>query len=414
MNASLAGFENAPGEMLFHAAVVGSLLLMLGVAAAHLLVMPRLRPVRWTPADAPYTPRVSVLVPARNEALNIGACVRSLLAQDYPNFRVHVLDDHSSDETARIVESLGLTEENGGLIQGAALPEGWVGKNWACHQLSEVADGEYFLFTDADTEHAPQSVGSLVAAAREQEAILVSAWPRQVVKTWAEKLVVSLLPFVGVLFYPHLLLFILGRLPALRTGVPPRMRRLLGAANGQVLLFSREGYRRIGGHAAVRDHMVEDIALGRAVAQRMDASAWWVNCDSAGMVRCRMYRSFGEVWEGFSKNTRAAFENAHGAFWLFGMWQMAVFIAPFLLLLGGQRSFCVGMEVFLIVGLRALVTVFQGGSWWSVFLHPLAHGLALAIGLNSWRRSSGPGVLWKGRLYAVRLDHSPGNSAESS
>jgi chlorobactene glucosyltransferase len=410
INWNLGFLGGSLGWGLFHGVVAGSLWLMLGTAVAHLLVMPRLRPVRWNPGDSAYAPRVSILVPARNEESNIGACVRSLLAQDYPNFRVHVLDDHSSDGTARIVEALGLTVENGGLLCGAALPEGWVGKNWACHQLSEVADGEYLLFTDADTEHAPGSVGALVAAAREQDAILVSAWPRQVVETWGEKLVVSLLPFVGVLFYPHLLLSVLGRWPALRAGVPPQMRRLLGAANGQVLLFSREGYRSIGGHAALRDHLVEDIALGRAVAQRMDVGAWWVNCDSAGMVRCRMYRSFSEVWEGFSKNARAAFENAHAAFWMFGFWQLAVFVAPFFLLLGGMRSGVVWMEVSLIVLLRALVTASQGGSWWSVFLHPVAHGLALAIGFNSWRRSSGPGVRWKGRLYAVRFDYTSGKS----
>lgn len=407
---SATGLGGSPGWAVFHCIVAGSLLLILAVTVVHLWIMPRLRPVRWNPADAPVVPRVSILVPARNEELNIEACVRSLLEQDYPNFRVHVLDDHSSDRTARLVESLGLTEANGGLIRGAALPEGWVGKNWACHQLSEVADGDYFLFTDADTEHAPGSVGALVAAAREHEAILVSAWPRQVVKTWAEKLVVSLLPFVGVVFYPHLLLFILGRWPALRRGVPPRIRRLLGAANGQVLLFQREGYHRIGGHAALRDHLVEDIALGRAVAQRMDSGEWWVNCDSAGMVRCRMYRSFGEVWEGFSKNARAAFENAHGAFWFSGLWQAAVFVLPFLLLAGGAQNAVVWLEVFLIVLVRALVTVSMGGSWWSVFLQPLAHGLALAIGFNSWRRSSGPGVRWKGRVYSVRLDFPTGTS----
>ena len=124
---------------LLHIAVTGSLLLAVVQLALNLAVIPRLRKVR--PREG-RLPRVSILVPARNEALNIEACVRSLLAQDYPAFQVHVLDDHSTDGTGDIVRRLGLDEGNGGLLKGADLPEGWVGKNWACHQLSEVAEGE--------------------------------------------------------------------------------------------------------------------------------------------------------------------------------------------------------------------------------------------------------------------------------
>jgi chlorobactene glucosyltransferase len=389
--------------IVFHGFVIVSLCGALTTVVLHLLVMPRLRPARWNSGEAP---RVSILVPARNEEATIAPCVASLLAQDYPHFRLHVLDDHSTDKTAQIVESLGLTEANGGLIRGGHLPAGWVGKNWACHQLSRVADGEYLLFTDADTVHAPESVSALVAAAREHDAILVSAWPRQIMGTWSEKLVVSLLPFVGVVFYPHLLLSILGRNPGWRRKVPPAVRRFLGAANGQVLFFKREGYDRIGGHAGLRDHLVEDIALGRAVAQKMGEGYWWVNCDSAGLVKCRMYRSFGEVWEGFSKNTRAAFESRHATFWAFGLWQTLVFVLPFFLVFFSTHLLPALAEVFLLWLIRSLVVLFHGGSWWSVCFHPVAYALALAIGFNSWRRSRGAGVRWKGRLYPVRFDFS--------
>jgi chlorobactene glucosyltransferase len=400
-----APFESM-GWVVFHGVVIVSLAALSFTAVLHGLLMPRLRPVK---NAGERLPRVSILVPARNEEANIAACVRSLLAQDYPNFSVHVLDDHSTDQTARIVESLGLTREKGGLIDGAELPEGWVGKNWACHQLSRIADGEYLLFTDADTVHAPESVSALVHAAREHGVVLLSAWPRQVMKTWSEKLVVSLLPFVGGIFYPHGLLWVLGRYPQLRSSVPLPLRRLLGAANGQVVLFQRAGYEKIGGHFAVRDHLVEDIALGRAVAERMDESFWWLNCDSAGLIRCRMYRSFGEVWEGFSKNSRAAFENAHALFWGFGIWQAVVFVIPFLLPVCGRAGWVVYGEIGVLLALRAFLTGILGGSWWSVVFHPVAWGLGLAIGFNSWRRSRGLGVRWKGRTYAVRLDFASKN-----
>ncbi len=111
--------------LVFHLAVTVVLVAWVPLLLLNLWLMPRLRAVCWEPEEAPY---VSVLVPARNESLNIEKCVRSLLAQDYPNFEVRVLDDHSADDTAERVRALGLCEENGGLLKGKDLPEGWVGK----------------------------------------------------------------------------------------------------------------------------------------------------------------------------------------------------------------------------------------------------------------------------------------------
>jgi chlorobactene glucosyltransferase len=392
---------------LLHVAVTGALLASVVVLGLNLAVVPRLRNVR---PRGGALPRVSVLVPARNEALNIEACVRSLLAQEYPAFRVHVLDDHSTDGTGEMVRQLGLNEENGGLLKGAELPEGWVGKNWACHQLSEVADGEYLLFTDADTIHAPGALRALVSLAQERRAALVSAWPEQLTVSLGERLVVSLLPFVGALLYPHFFLRLLEAYPGLRQWVPVRLRRSLGAANGQVILFERSGYERVGGHAGLRAHLVEDVALGRAVASRMGEGLWWVNCDGAGLVQCRMYRDLEEVWEGFTKNVRAAFEGGLAQFCAAGVAQALVFVLPFCWLLGpASHVEWARCEVGLVLLLRVLATLGLGGSWWSVVLHPVAYGLALAIGLNSWRRSAGAGVRWKGRLYQVRHPVQTGN-----
>jgi chlorobactene glucosyltransferase len=385
-----------------HLVLVLVLLFSAVVLWVNLRLLPRLRcEAEGSPdEDAPL---VSVLVPARNEAANIEKCVASLLAQDYPRFQVRVLDDHSEDDTAARVRALGLTEENGGLVAGQDLPEGWVGKNWACHQLSRLAEGEYLLFTDADTVHAPEVLSALVRTAREHRADLVSAWPRQIVGHWSEKLVVSLLPFAGALYYPHGLLWWLGRYPGWRRMVPRGLRRHLGAANGQVLFFSRTGYDAVGGHEALRGHLVEDVALGRAMAERMGEGLWWVNVDSGGMVSCRMYRSLGQVWEGFTKNARAVFEESLWGFVFAGLGQVVLMILPFVwVFLPLPCRGLAGLEVGLILGLRAAVTVRLGGSWWSVWLHPLAWLMAVAIGLNSWRRTGGRGVVWKGRLYSVK------------
>src|ERR1700733_9046838 len=131
----------------------------------NILLMPRLRP-ETAPAG---TPRVSVLVPARNEALRIRTCLESLLQQNYPSLEIIVLDDEFQDATAEIVRALGFSPDPGSnrrILLGAPLPAGWTGKSWACHQLAEAAGGEYLLFTDADTVHQPEAISSAMEAAQ--------------------------------------------------------------------------------------------------------------------------------------------------------------------------------------------------------------------------------------------------------
>ncbi|MGB3060724.1 MAG: glycosyltransferase, partial [Anaerolineae bacterium] len=154
----------------------------------------------WAPPTA--WPRVSVLVPARNEDVNIGDCVRSLLAQDYPDCEVIVLDDQSCDRTGEILAELASQDRRLRVIPGLALPEGWLGKHWACQQLAESATGDLLFFTDADTRHEPQSLRHGIAALMAEQADLLTACPRQEVVTWAEKLVVPFFPWSILSFLP--------------------------------------------------------------------------------------------------------------------------------------------------------------------------------------------------------------------
>src|SRR5690349_16242794 len=148
----------------------------------NLFVFRGLRACR-APEQAPL---VSILVPARNEERNITSCVESLLKQDYPNWELLVLDDHSTDETGKIVSHL-FAKHSGPqrreLLTGQSLPGGWVGKNWACHQLSQTGAGDFLFFTDADTIHAPGTVTAAVGFAQKHRADLVSAWPRMITET---------------------------------------------------------------------------------------------------------------------------------------------------------------------------------------------------------------------------------------
>jgi chlorobactene glucosyltransferase len=378
------------------------LLLVLGNVLLNVLHFDGLRPVP-PPDDGPL---VSVLVPARNEARNIDACIRSLLLQDYPRYELIVLDDHSSDATGEIAGKLIAQMRNprctARLIRGEALPDGWVGKNWACHQLSEAASGEYLLFTDADTIHAPGTVSAAVDYARRNQASLVSAWPHLLTKTLGEILIVPVILLVGAGFCPIWLQRLWQRHPG---HINQRIARDIGAANGQFLLFTHDAYAHIGGHSALRENIVEDVAFGREVSARMGEGLRLFNCDSLQFTTVRMYRSFGETWEGFTKNIRAIFEERGAMFWAFAFIQSLCLLAPciFIFFPASPAWKLVVLQVAILYLIRLLLTWRFRTSLLSALLHPIGVFLMMLIGLNSWRRSIGPGVTWKGRTYRPRI-----------
>ena len=391
--------------LIYHLAVSAFLLAVTLNIALNWAVFAAPRPRKFEPSSAPL---VSVLVPARNEARRITPCLRSLLAQDYPNYEIIVLNDHSEDETARVVLELGLTREKSSahrLLEGRPLPVGWTGKGWACHQLAAAARGNYLLFTDADTVHAPESLGACVGHALDTQAALLSAWPRQETGTWSEKAVIPLVYLLLLGALPHRMLQRLQRHPEYARRMTARGLATLGAANGQYLLFRRDAYEGIGGHAAVRDHLVEDVALGRLVAARTAEGLRLVNCDGSQLVSCRMYTSFPEVWEGFTKNLRAAFAESAATFWLFGALQAVGLVLPFIWVclpwVSGRWWWLPMCQVVWLYALRAVLAARFRTSWLGVWLHPVGQTLSLVIGLNSWRLSARQGVTWKGRTYRM-------------
>src|SRR4030042_1400096 len=184
-----------------------------------------------TPEPAPL---VSVLNPARNEEENIETCLKSLQKQDYPNFEILVLDDNSKDRTAELVEGMAAKDDRIELIKGEPLPDGWSGKPFACYQLAEKARGSWLLFIDADTTHAPHMLRSTLALALELKLSLLSGFPRQMAESLPEKIAMPLMYFVIMSWLP------LWWLQRSREPKP-------SLALGQLLLFPREDYWRIGG-----------------------------------------------------------------------------------------------------------------------------------------------------------------------
>ncbi len=233
-------------------------------------------------------PALSIVVPARNEERQIERCIRSLLAQRYPDFEVILVDDRSEDRTRAIADRLAREDQRLKVLAGEPLPEGWVGKSWALAQGARAARGAWMLFTDADTEHEPLAAASAARCAIDRACDVVSLLTDQETIGIAERV-----------FLPTILFTILLGIGALDDVNDPRKPQV-AIFNGQYILVSRLAYEAIGGHAAVRDEIAEDLELARRF--KRDGRFRIFLAGAAGLVRTRMYRSFGEIWEGFVKN----------------------------------------------------------------------------------------------------------------
>ncbi len=271
-------------------------------------------------AEPSALPEVAVFIPARDEETNIGRCVRSLLAQDYPRFSVWVLDDDSSDGTGEIVRSMAARDPRLHLQTGQPLPAGWLGKPWACQQLADSAPStaDLLLFVDADTWHAPDMLRVSVAALFGENADLLSVLPRQVLGSPVEWLSVPILPWSLLSHFPLWLMQHI-RLPA------------LAAAVGQHMLWRRKAYQNIGGHAAARHEVAEDMALARLAAAH---GLRTLLVPGPRQVFCRMYRSPQEALEGFGKNLFAVFNYRWVVYLFVWLWLGVAFISPLVALLG--------------------------------------------------------------------------------
>ena len=369
---------------LLHIFILGGLIL---ICLNYLLNLRSFRFPQITSITNP-PPQISVLIPARNEAERLGPCLSTLSDSDYPILEILVLDDHSTDGTAELIQQRAKGDPRIRLINGKPLPAGWVGKPWACHQLSHEAKGDYLLFVDADTRFSDITVAHSINVAEKEKADLVSLWPYQESCTWGEHLVI---PFVH--------LFILFYLPHWAKG----SLRCFGAVNGQFVLFRRKSYEKIKGHESVRNHMVEDIAIARNMRQ---AGLKVLNLDGTNpghrnaLVECRMYTRFSEVWQGFTKNLYPSFDGNFFAFFFFQTLQIIFFLLPFALLATPSSRTIVWTEIGIIFALRFSLAKRFRQSYLGALFHPIGQLLVLAISFNSWLQALRGRLPWKGRIYA--------------
>jgi chlorobactene glucosyltransferase len=348
--------------------------------------------------QATEAPFVSVIVPARNEASNIRTCLWSLTASRYPAFEVVVVDDGSEDGTGDIARSM----ESGAprrmtVVGGLPLPDGWLGKPWACAQGARMARGDLLLFTDADTVHGPDLLDRAVAALDEDGADVLTVAGRQLMESFWERLV-----------QPQIFLTLIMRFFDVEGAV--REGRWRGAiANGQFLLFRRDVYEALGGHGAVRGEIVEDLALAQLLVRRGYRLAVRM---AEGQLSTRMYRSLRQVVDGWSKNLLVGAQRTVAP-WLrpliapgtavagLGLWiTPPVLLATSLVGVGGRGPMVWSAVVVAVsVVFWGAFTHRMGAPAWCGLLYPLGAAVGLFILFRSWLR--GRRVEWKGRAYVL-------------
>jgi hypothetical protein len=356
------------------AGTVGSVALTAhSVANLRALRVPDLDP-------APATERVSILLPVRDEAAQIGDCLRAVLDQiSLPDLEILVLDDGSTDGTADVVRTVAADDPRVRLLTGTPLPPGWLGKTHACAQLAAAATGSVLVFVDADVRLAPQAVAASVALLRDAGLDLVCPYPRQIAESMAERLVQPLLQWSW-----------LTTLPLRHAERSPRPS--MSAANGQLLVVDAETYRRCGGHGAVRDQVLDDMELLKAV-KRSGGTGGVV--DGTGLAVCRMYTDWTSLSEGYRKSLWAAFGSPAGAA-ATGAALGVLYVVPPLAALGGSGVGLTGYGA--AVAGRYLVAERTGGrSVPDALFHPASVVTVLWLTVASWRGRRRGDLTWKGR-----------------
>jgi len=351
---------------------------------------------------AQATGRVSVLIPARNEAASIEAAVRSVAASRHPVHEIVVYDDLSTDATPAILERLSREMPQLRVVKGFGLPDGWIGKPHACHQLARHATGDVLVFIDADvslTEEAVERIASLL-----DRADVATAVPRQRTETFAERLVMPLLHLTYTSWLPQVLVL---------ASQDPRFV----AANGQLMAMRRQTYDDLGGFGSVRHEIVDDVAFCRH-AKRSGKRV--VFADGDRIATCRMYTSAREVWEGFSKNIYEGIGGSPAALVAILAVHAFFFVLPYVALsyalIAGEGSWVAPAAAGVMgnVTLRTLLALRYRQPISGLLLHPLSIAALCAIAINSFRWSTAGRLRWAGRTYACRAHRVAGEPAPES
>jgi hopene-associated glycosyltransferase HpnB len=377
---------------------VSAALVLAAVAFAAWLYLLLLRGFFWLPLSLPHAaapaswPSVVAIVPARDEAATVDAAITSLLAQDYRGeFSLVLVDDHSTDGTARIAraaaERAGAAERLT-IVTAPPLPTGWTGKLWALSEGVAVlerngAKPDLLLFTDADIAHAPDNLSTLVAAMKARKRDLVSLMVKLRCETWAERFLVPAFVFFFAMIYPF-------------AWVSDPPRRIAAAAGGCILL-RREAYRRCGGFAAIRNELIDDCALARSV-KKSGGTILLAMTDATKSLR--PYPRIADIWAMVVRTAYTQLDHSPLILAATGLGLAVVYLAPPLIALGGGTPAALGLAAWALMALcYAPMLVFYRCPLFLAPLLPLVAAVYLGATLDSARRYYiGKGGAWKGRV----------------
>ncbi len=337
-------------------------------------------------------PLVSIIIPARNEERNLPECLMSLTKLDYPAYEVIIIDDHSTDQTYNVAESIIQHHSNFKIIKAKDLPEGWTGKNWANYQGSIISKGKFLLFTDADTEFFPQAVSSGMTYAWEENLDMLSLLPQANMTNFWDKIT---LPLIGGL--------IMAWCPYVKINNP---RSAVAGAVGAYILIKRKIYKAVGGHASIRGKIVDDREFGILVK----SSGYKLHLlNGIKIYRVRMYDSFKSLWEGWTKNLflgmNKSYINAIGAITIIFLLMVSPFLAMvwWLISYSGHLALSLGIIsanlviMWIYIHLQRMfkgtLPIFYGLSL------PLGGALVISLIVSSIFRYH-RGISWSGREYS--------------
>jgi chlorobactene glucosyltransferase len=349
------------------------IILRFAVTLFNFLSDPKLRRV-----NRFYPDLVSILIPVRNEAANILMLLESIRQQDYQNYEVLILDDESSDTTYRICADYAARYPQFRVIKGKKLPHGWLGKNYACHQLAEEAQGNFFLFVDADEKMSIGLINSAIHRMYANKLSLLSLFANQQMNTIGEHLVVPLMHYILLNLLPLRLVYLV-------------KNYTVAAASGQFMLFEAETYRKCQWHKLVKDKVVEDVEIMRQVkANKYNGEALMAN----GMISCRMYKGYEDAINGFSKNFLAAFN--YSIIW-FLIYIVLIIVGPMIIIMTLNLQL-----ILFIVGLialtRAMISLSAGqNAWYNIVLHPAQMFSLTLVAFLAIQRHLTKTMIWKGR-----------------
>ena len=352
---------------------VAFLLLRFAVVFVNSITSTKLEPA-WTDDKE----QISILIPARNEEANLGELLSDIYAQDYCNYEVIILDDFSADNTGLIAMEFAKAHPSFRLIKGSELPEGWLGKSWACHQLAQEAKGKYFLFLDADVRIKGFLLSSALEKMKRSQLALLSLFPRQEMMSTGEWLVVPIMHYLLLSLLP-LKLIELFKHPS------------LAAANGQFMLFKAEEYRLYQWHGKVKNEVTEDIEIMKEVKRSGYRGATLLENN---FIRCRMYHSLKEGVHGFSKNLLPGFGGSIVGLLLF--LYLTEFSYVLFLCTADWQLFI--WCCFIVILLRSMISAISGQNpLFNVVLHIPQMMVMIYISILSIIGKFRKTIVWKGR-----------------